>query len=32
MPEDKIKRLKIKEDKQKLEKIDNEVKQVSEFP
>merc|ERR1712009_27122 len=32
MPEDKIKKVeKIKEDKQNPEKIDNEVKQVSEF-
>ena len=32
MPEDKVKKVeKIKEDKQNPEKIDNEVKQVSEF-
>ena len=32
MPEDKIKKIeKVKEDKQNPEKIDNEVKQVSEF-
>ena len=32
MPEDKVKKIeKIKEDKQNPEKIDNEVKQVSEF-
>ena len=32
MPDDKLKKIeKIKEDKQNPEKIDNEVKQVSEF-
>ena len=32
MPDDKIKKIeKVKEDKQNPEKIDNEVKQVSEF-